>query len=114
MNNHVREALRTISWSALKYTTIDISTLLNDYYYPAAASENIDSASAIQDIEGLELNDAGVPFKGVHVKEACVVSIIGVDGEIADFSLTIGYWPYGGIGLYIPNTTATESIILLY
>jgi hypothetical protein len=109
MNVHIREALRSIS-SALKYIEVDQSGLEDDYYYPAAKdSADIHRESPIEDE-----NDAGVPFKGIHVNATSDIAIIGVDGNVATFNLSPGCWPYGGIGLVEASTDITGTIVLLY
>jgi hypothetical protein len=106
MNVHIREALRTIS-SALKYLPLNITTLPNTYYYPNASTGLQNSNTAIEDI-----NDAGPPFKGIHVNAECTLKIIGVDGVVATFALTPGCWPYGGVGFFKTGSDATNIIVL--
>lgn len=107
MNAHIEEALRTIS-SALKYLPLDVTTLPNSYYYPNAETNDQNRDTPISNIR-----DAGRPFKGIHVNSAGTLSIVGVDGAEATFSLTPGCWPYGGVGLFRDNSTTTD-IVLLY
>lgn len=106
MNVHIRESLRTIS-SALKYLPLDVTSLPNTYYYPNAAANLQNSDTAIEDI-----NDAGSPFKGIHVNTECSLTIVGVDENEATFLLTPGCWPYGGLGISKLDSTATDIIIL--
>jgi hypothetical protein len=109
MNVHIREALRTIS-SGLKYLPVNVTTLPNTYYYPNAATDALrNRATALVDI-----NDAGVPFKGVHINAECTLKIIGVDGVVATFTLVPGCWPYGGLGIFKTGSTGASNIILLY
>ena len=109
MNVHIREALRTIS-SGLKYLPLNVTTLPNTYYYPNAATNALRNRESPLD----DINDAGVPFKGVHVNEACTLKIIGVDGVVATFILTPGCYAYGGLGIYKTGSTGASNIILLY
>lgn len=115
MNVHTREALRSIS-SALRYKKVDnVLSLPNDYYYPNALDpDNVNVNTPIQDIEGLTLEDAGVPFKGLHVENACQLAIIDVDGSITVFNLTAGVWPYGGIGVSVIGSDFNPTVVFLY
>lgn len=109
MNVHIREALRSIS-SSLTYKEVTQATLEDNYYYPAAKdSDDIHRDQPIEDE-----NDAGAPFKGIHVNETSDVGIIGVDGVAATLNLSPGCWPYGGIGLHTSATDVSGTIYLLY
>ena len=109
MNVHIREALRSIS-SAFKYLPLNVTTLPNTYYYPNAATDALRNRSTPL----VDINDAGVPFKGVHINADCTLKIIGVDGVVATFTLTAGCWPYGGLGIFKTGSTGASNIILLY
>lgn len=110
MNVHIREALRTIAGSALRYVTINpVAGITNSYYYPGAPTQNLqDSVDPIEDTR-----DAGSPFKGLHISTECILTIMDVDNNPVTLSLTPGCWPYGGIGISKLDSSDTD-IVLLY
>jgi len=115
MNNYVNSALRTLMGSYLRYESLLLSEVTNNYYYPNAVSDNKDIDEPIENLTNLTLNDAGPPFKGIYLPEDMAVEIIGVDGKKSIFSLTQGHWPFGGIGIHIPGTSAvSDAIVFLY
>lgn len=109
MNVHIREALRTIAGSALRYVNINpVSGITNTYYYPGAEVALQDTTDPIEDPR-----DAGSPFKGLHITAECTLVIMDVDNNPVTLALTPGCWPYGGIGL-CKTDSSNVDVVLLY
>jgi hypothetical protein len=120
MNVNINSAIREYRGSSLKYIGNILTSLPNgtNYFYPNASTANQALTTPIEDVEGLTINDAGLPFKKIYVPESTqTVVIIGIDGNIAKFELTKGIWDFGGIGLKIEDmnpVTTTDEFVFLY
>jgi hypothetical protein len=86
INTYIKSVLRNIG-SALRYEAVDTSI---DDWVPTTV------------------------FKGLHIAEACTVTIKGVDEETIQLTLSPGVYPYGGIAIMKSGTSVTTGIVALF
>jgi hypothetical protein len=54
------------------------------------------------------------PFKAIHVNDEAGgdITITGLDGVAATFTVSQGSWPYGGLGIIALTTTVTDIVVI--
>jgi hypothetical protein len=54
------------------------------------------------------------PFKAIHVNDLAGgdVTIVGLDGVEATFTVAQGSWPYGGLSIVSATTSVTDIVVI--
>jgi len=99
MNAYIKGLLRNNISSALRYEAVT--------YH---AGEYVPGNSFPYDPSNVTIEPS--PFKGLHITVAGDVVIRGVDEQTITLTLTVGTWPYGGMGIIESGTTSTGIIAL--
>jgi hypothetical protein len=86
-NQVARESREALSQSGTSYKTPDLSS---DDFVP------------------------NEPFKAIHVNDVAGgdITIVGLDGIAATFTVSQGSWPYGGLSIVQATTTVTDLVAI--
>ena len=98
MNAYIKSVLRNIT-SALRYEKVTYSS-----------GEYVPGNSFPYDPSNVTVEPS--PFKGLHITVPGNVAIRGVDEQVTILTLSVGTWPYGGIGIVQSGTTSTGIVAL--